>query len=355
MKKISLILFFLGLTLLIGGVAWIGMNSIIQSFWSVGLKGLTILTLWQIMVIILLGWAWHAVCPNISVIRLMWARFLRESAATCLPFSQIGGILLSIRTVCFKKHPYTKNPSNISVAQGISANIVDITTETLGQIIFTIVGIGILIVGQYHETLHNVTLPGIKISLKWLIILGIIFLFLISFSLVWSQRQGSTFIRKSLNFLSKNIAKQWTDQINANASTLQNALDQIWAKPKNILLSCFLHFIGWLAGAVGTWLCYRFLGANINIQEAITIEALICVALSIGFLVPANVGVQEGAYVVLGSIFGLDPHLSFSLSLIRRARDILIGVPCLLLWQALEIHSLRKYPNEEKSIDISPK
>lgn len=331
------------------------MDSIIQSFLSVGLKGLITLTLWQIVVIILLSWAWHAICPDIGVLRLIWARFLRESAATCLPFSQIGGILLSIRAVCFKGYRYIKNPQNLSITHGISSNIVDITTETLGQIIFIIIGICILILGQYHDTLQNIHIPGLNINLKWLIIIGIIFLFLASLSLVWSQRQGSNFIKKIISFLSNNIAQQWKDQINANADSLQQSLDQIWSKPQNVLLSCLLHLIGWLGGAIGTWFCYQFLGANINLQEAIVIEALVCVAISIGFLVPASVGIQEGAYVILGSIFGLDPHLSFSLSLIRRARDILIGVPTLLLWQITEIHYLRKNPNNKKAIDITSK
>ncbi len=348
MKKISIILFFLGLTLLIGGAVWVGMDSIIQSFTSVGLKGLIILTLWQIFVILLLSYAWHVICPDIGILRLIWARFLRESAATCLPFSQVGGILLSIRAVCFKGYRYIKAPKNQSIAHAVSSNIVDITTETLGQIVFIILGICFLIIGQYHETLQNIDVPGTKLNLKWFIIIGIFFLLIGSISLIWSQRQGSALIKKLFNFLSKNIAQQWKDQVNANADSFQNSINEIWSNPKNVFLSCIIHLLGWLAGAVGTWLCYKFLGSAISIQEAVIIEAFVCVALSIGFLVPASVGIQEGAYVLLGTIFGIDPHLSFSLSLIRRARDILIGVPTLLLWQFTEIHYLRKYENEKK-------
>lgn len=349
MKKISIILFFLGLTLLIGGAVWVGMDSIVQSFSSVGIKGLLILSSWQVIVILLLSYAWHVICPDIGMLRLIWARFLRESAATCLPFSQVGGILLSIRAVCFRGYRYIKNPKDLSIAHAVSSNIVDITTETLGQIVFIIVGICFLIIGQYHETLQNITVPGTKLNLKWFIIIGIFFLLIGSISLIWSQRQGSALIKKLVNFLSKNIAQQWEDQVNANADSFQNSINQIWSNPKNVLLSCIIHLIGWLAGAIGTWLCYKFLGASINIQEAVIIEAFVCVALSIGFLVPASVGIQEGAYVLLGSIFGIDPHLSFSLSLLRRARDILIGVPTLLLWQITEIHYLNKYSKNKKN------
>ncbi|MDI2091050.1 lysylphosphatidylglycerol synthase domain-containing protein [Commensalibacter oyaizuii] len=352
MKKISIILFFLGLSLIIGGAAWIGADSIFKSVFSIGIGRLLILTLWQIFVIVILSWAWHAICPDLGVIRLFWARTLREAAATCLPFSQIGGILLGVRAVCFKGYQYIKNPKDLSTAQGISSNIVDITTETLGQIIFIIIGLAVLLTGGYHTNLQDIDIFGASINLKWVIVSGVTILILSMIPFIWTQRQGSAFFKKIIHFLSKNIAQHWSSQMVSNADSLQNALDKIWSSPNRVLLSCFIHFIGWIGGAIGTWICYSFLGAQINFFEALSIEALVCVVLSVGFLVPASVGIQEGAYVILGAIFGIDPHLSFGLSILRRARDILIGIPALLLWQFAEIRFLRKHPEAKKSMNI---
>jgi hypothetical protein len=52
--------------------------------------------------------------------------------------------------------------------------------------------------------------------------------------------------------------------------------------------------------------------------------------------VPNAVGVQEGAYILLGATFGLTPEMALALSLLKRARDIAIGLPTLGIWQALE-------------------
>jgi hypothetical protein len=52
--------------------------------------------------------------------------------------------------------------------------------------------------------------------------------------------------------------------------------------------------------------------------------------------------VQEGVYVMLGSLYGLPPETMLALSLLKRARDIVIGVPMLLLWQGLESGRLWK-------------
>ena len=39
---------------------------------------------------------------------------------------------------------------------------------------------------------------------------------------------------------------------------------------------------------------------------------------------------------LLGALFGLSPDMALALSLLKRGRDITIGVPVLLCWQALE-------------------
>lgn len=46
--------------------------------------------------------------------------------------------------------------------------------------------------------------------------------------------------------------------------------------------------------------------------------------------------VQEGAYALLGPLFGLPVEAALALSLLKRARDITIGVPVLLSWQLVE-------------------
>ena len=45
---------------------------------------------------------------------------------------------------------------------------------------------------------------------------------------------------------------------------------------------------------------------------------------------------QEGGYIMLGALFGLTPETALALSLVRRARDIVIGAPVLAVWQMVE-------------------
>ncbi len=57
---------------------------------------------------------------------------------------------------------------------------------------------------------------------------------------------------------------------------------------------------------------------------------------SAAFIVPNALGVQEGAYAVLAPLFGVGAEFGLAVSLLKRARDIAIGVPVLLIWQAVE-------------------
>ena len=53
------------------------------------------------------------------------------------------------------------------------------------------------------------------------------------------------------------------------------------------------------------WLALRLMGVSIGLDAVIAVESLLYAVRSVAFAVPNAVGVQEGAYLVLGSIFGL--------------------------------------------------
>jgi hypothetical protein len=78
------------------------------------------------------------------------------------------------------------------------------------------------------------------------------------------------------------------------------------------------------------------LGAPVALGAALVIDSLISGLRSAAFMVPQALGVQEGGYILLGALFGLTPEVALALSLVRRARDLVIGVPVLVAWQISE-------------------
>jgi hypothetical protein len=57
---------------------------------------------------------------------------------------------------------------------------------------------------------------------------------------------------------------------------------------------------------------------------------------SIAAPVPAAIGVQEWGYAMLAPLFGLPAEMGLAVSLLKRAREIVLGVPALLYWQSIE-------------------
>ncbi|MDX6769446.1 MAG: TIGR00374 family protein, partial [Elusimicrobiota bacterium] len=53
------------------------------------------------------------------------------------------------------------------------------------------------------------------------------------------------------------------------------------------------------------------------------------------FAIPGALGVQEGGYLVLGGLLGIAPDTALALSLTKRFRELVLGLPGLLVWQLL--------------------
>jgi uncharacterized membrane protein YbhN (UPF0104 family) len=103
-----------------------------------------------------------------------------------------------------------------------------------------------------------------------------------------------------------------------------------------LLRSTALHLLAWLLGVGETWLVLAAMGHPVGAGGAFVVESLGMAARSAGFLVPGALGVQEGGFVLVGSLIGLPPDAAIALSMVKRARELLVGVPGLLAWQWLE-------------------
>ncbi|HMA52583.1 MAG TPA: lysylphosphatidylglycerol synthase domain-containing protein, partial [Magnetospirillaceae bacterium] len=103
-----------------------------------------------------------------------------------------------------------------------------------------------------------------------------------------------------------------------------------------------LHVAGWVAKGLGNWLAFRLLGAHLGLLDALAIEGLLHALLIPAFVVPGYAGVQEAGYAGLGALFGLSPEISIGVSLLRRARDVALGIPILIVWQLFEMRRLRQ-------------
>ena len=311
LKRVSIALAILGITLGSLLVGWFGWDRIFAAILSVGGQGFSGYIAWQAAVFVLLGIAWWAVVPpDRRVVVFVWGRMVRDAAASCLPFSQVGGFVMGARAVVLCGVP--------SPLASIST-VVDLTAEFVAEILFLIFGLVIL---MGHGNDMPMALP-ISIGVAMALLAGLIMMRLQSFT-------APLFIR-----LGRGLLGRWFAVGGQHGA--DSDLADMYSHTGRFAIGTLLHLLGWGAKGAGNWIAFRLLGHPIDITSALAIEALLHAMLAAAVVVPGYAGVQEAGYVGLGSLFGAAPEISLSVSLLRRARDLALGLPILLAWQAVEM------------------
>jgi putative membrane protein len=304
----------LGVALALYLVMYVGIGAIFSAAVRVGWSGFAILCLYALGVFLLLGAAWYVLLPDSSPAGpwvFIWARMVRDAAAEVLPFSQLGGIALGARAVILQ---------GVSTPLALASVIIDVTTEMLAQVAFTALGVMLLSVRAPRTSLAMSLTPVFVIGLVLAAIACGLFFAL--------QRYGHR--------LAARLTARFLPGVVAPTTAVGAALDTIYHSPARIGLSSTLHLAGWIASAIGTWIAFRLIGARVDLASAIAIESLVYATRSAAAFIPNALGVQEAAYAVLAPLFGVGAEFGLAVSLLKRARDIAVGVPILLIWQAME-------------------
>ncbi|QDH14466.1 HpnL family protein [Formicincola oecophyllae] len=329
-KNLPFLFAMAGIALLVFLTVRAGWEPVLHALLQVGIGGFALLILGQLGINLGLGWAWKAEVPFIPYKRLVWARLVRDAACTCLPFSQLGGLILGIRATAAGEPALEGGQGHLTWPLAVAANLVDLTAEVAAQIVFVMAAL-LCLLG--HSKVGG---------LVWPLLGGLALLTLGLMGFVWTQRHSGAFVPRVVGAITRFLPDDWKTVLQGNMAAFQNALERLWAQPLHILHGAFRHFLCWLASAAVGWLALRLLGAAVPFTTAVAIEGIVCGAMAAGFMVPAALGVQEGAYVAIGAVYGLPSDMMMGLSLLRRGRDLAIGLPVLLVWQGWEVQLRRR-------------
>ncbi len=83
-----------------------------------------------------------------------------------------------------------------------------------------------------------------------------------------------------------------------------------------------LAFANWVAGVVEIYVMMIFLGHPVSFGEAWMIEAAVQLVRSAAFFIPAAVGAQEGAFLLVCGVVAGQPGLGVAVALVRRGREL---------------------------------
>ncbi len=83
-----------------------------------------------------------------------------------------------------------------------------------------------------------------------------------------------------------------------------------------------LAFVNWVLGAVEVYYAMSLLGHPVSWSDAWIIEAVAQMVRAGTFFIPASIGAQEGAFVVVSGMITGSPTLGFSVAVVRRLREL---------------------------------
>jgi putative membrane protein len=260
--------------------------------------------------------AWWSLFPRaerLSLWEFFWMRWIGESVSTIVPSAAVGGDVVRARLAALH---------SASIPTAAASVLVDITLGVFVQIVFTLLGLALIVTSTGHQSFVRPTLIGAVIGV----------LAIIGFYVV--QRLGMfRFIGKMISRLAN--AEDWHSLVHSG-HTLDEAIRKQYARRSGVVGCCAWTGASLVLGSGEIWIALHALGLHATLVNSVILQSMVLTIRSVMFPVPGALGVQEGGYVLVGNLLGIPGDAAFALSLIARVRELILGIPGLVAWQVIE-------------------
>ncbi|HEY4757929.1 MAG TPA: flippase-like domain-containing protein, partial [Chthoniobacterales bacterium] len=260
--------------------------------------------------------AWHVLFPKAVRPRpqsLFWMRWIGESISNLIPSAAVGGDIVRARLATVTGTP---------MAAAAASVIVDVTLGVVTQVVFTLLGLWLLVSATGRTNLIGPTLVGA--------VLGI----LAVAGFYVAQRLGMfRFVGVIVTRLVK--SPEWSSLVQSG-ETLDQTVREFYSRRRSVLACCAWTIVSLIASSGEIFIALNALGIQATFLKALILQSMAMTVRSAAFAVPGQLGVQESGYLVIGNLLGIPGETSFAISLLARFRDLIVGVPGLVLWQVVE-------------------
>ena len=319
MKAAAYIAGLLGLALLVWLVIHADVPAMLHT-WSLAGAGLLWLIPWRMLFFVLYALGWRAMLrPYDPGTRagfgyVLWVSTVREAVDRLLPVASVGGSVVGVRLIRWR---------GLDLIPVSATIIVEILLTLFALYLFGALATAILLgtgVGHNQREVVAVLAFSLPIPLGSLLLL----------------RYGSVFQRLE-RFLGPLVGLSGADA----AASLDAGLRDCLGRLGTLAFAGVLQLVALVSAAFEIWWALRLFDHPISATSAVMLEGLTQAMRHLAFIVPAGLGVQEGALVLFGHAIGLSTELALAVSAVKRLREVLCGVPPLLVWHYLEGRRLR--------------
>ena len=245
---------------------------------------------------------------------LFWIATVREAINRLLPAASIGGELVGIRLLA------ERGIDGVIAAASVTTEVV---LTIISQYLFVLIGVLCLLRLTHTVQIVDDVVIGLAASLPLVVLLAVLL------------RYGSVFERLE-RLAVRLLGEQAPSFLAGQSASLDAAIRELCRDRPRLLTTLAWQVTGMVSGSLETWLALRWLGHPVQFGAAVALESLTMTVRSFAFLVPAGLGVQEASLVGFGALLGINGELALALSLAKRMREILFGVPALLSWYWVE-------------------
>ncbi len=249
-----------------------------------------------------------------------WIRWIRESINNLLPVANIGGDVAGVRlTRLF----------GVATANAAASVVVDTTVGVVTQLVFVSAGVTLLMI-RSTDVASLLAARVVLIGIAGFVVAIMIF--------VWLQHRSLAVVLTGVAH--RLVPEDWRSLVSERASAIDEEVVATYRRRPALLRASLLRLATWITGAGEIWLVTYFLGRSLSVTDALILESLGNGIYAAAFIVPGALGVLEGGFVMFGTLFGLPADIALTISLSKRVRELLLGLPGLVAWQWTETRSL---------------
>jgi putative membrane protein len=238
------------------------------------------------------------------------ARWVGESANSLMPAGQIGGPVLMARYLALR---------GMRLPQAAAAITVSTTLQSFAQIVFALGGVLLLGAMAGHLSQNALRSSALIASAFLAVQVG---------GFYFIQRRG--FFSKLTKAATRWAGKRDWSQFVSQAQAIDVAVQESYGHGGRVTASFLLSLLGWVVGTGEVYLIAWLLGTPVGWGDALVLESLGQAIRGAGFAIPGALGVQEGGYLLLAPLVGLPADAALALSLAKRARELILGLPGIL-------------------------
>jgi len=311
-SRAAILLLSIGTALFIALLAWQGLGSLTGALAAAG-WGLALVAAFHVVPLALDAGAIAVLFgkgARVDQRDALLARWSGESVNSLLPAGQIGGPVAMVRQLAQR---------GMSMRDAAAAITVSTTLQAVAQIVFAVFGIALFSAYAANGAPRDL---GVAALIATAVLGALIAPFYVA------QRRGQ--FGRALRLASKVFGKRDWSSLATRADAIDTAVKSLYDQRGRVAASFALSLAGWLVGTAEVWLALRFLGHPVGWIDALLLESIGQAIRGAAFAIPGSLGVQEGGYLLLAPLVGLPPEAALALSLAKRAREILLGLPGLL-------------------------